>query len=432
MLLNARLNVFIEHLRTPVYRNGYALIASTGITSLLGLVYWAIAAKLYDTEHVGLNYTAISVMIFLSGISQINLQETMIRFIPQAGKQTFRLVVYGYGIIALLSIIVGILFCLGISLWSPALSFLVDTPGGIFWFVLAIIVWGVFVVEDSVLIGLRQALWVPLENAVFSVLKIGLLFVLALSFAQTGIFISWTVSVALIIVPINYLIFRRLIPHHVEQSQSASLTISIRQLTRYIAGNYVAALLSSMSSALLPVLITQVAGATANAHFSIAWIIGSALQIVTANMATSMTVEAAADTNTTAEGFRRRALLSIGRLVIPMAVILIVGAPVILQIVGESYGEEGALLLQLLALAAIPNIFNMVHVAMARILHRMKDVIAVYGINAVLVLGLSAIFIPTNGISGVGVAWLISQTVIALMLIVLPRLSRGSSFSTGG
>src|SRR6266550_1264438 len=89
---------FMAHLRTPLYRNGYALMISTGITSALGLLYWAVAARVYQTDNVGLNSMAISVMIFLSGVAQINLQEAMIRYIPRAGARTFRLAVSSYGI----------------------------------------------------------------------------------------------------------------------------------------------------------------------------------------------------------------------------------------------------------------------------------------------------------------------------------------------
>src|SRR4051794_18578789 len=104
----------VGHLRTPLYRNGYALILSTGITSALGLLYWAVAAKFYQTENVGLNSAVISTMIFLSGISQINLQETMVRYLPVAGHRTPRMVIYTYLIVLSLSVLVGLIFCFGI------------------------------------------------------------------------------------------------------------------------------------------------------------------------------------------------------------------------------------------------------------------------------------------------------------------------------
>ncbi|MFN8528584.1 MAG: hypothetical protein U0670_08230 [Anaerolineae bacterium] len=413
-----RVAQILEHLRTPLYRNGYALIVSTGITSLLGLLYWAVAARLYTPENVGLNSSAISIMIFLSGIAQINLQETMIRFIPQSGTRTLRLIASAYGMVILLSAIVALVFCAGIPLWAPSLSFLVASPALIGWFTAALILWGVFVIEDSVLIGLRQTLWVPLENAVFSVLKIGLLVLIAGSFTETGIFISWTVSVLVVIIPINLLIFKRLIPRHIAQTapRPQQETIPLRQLWRYIAGNYAAALLSSMSSALLPIVITQTAGAEANAHFYLAWIIAGALQIVTANMATSLTVEAASD-QANVHLYQRRALIGIARLVIPMTVAVFLSAPLILDLLGESYADEGSLLLRLLALAALPNIYNMVRAALARIRGSMGTVIGIYGSNAIMVLGLSILLMPHIGITGVGLAWMISQTLIAAVLL---------------
>ena len=97
----------MTHLRTPLYRNGYALILSTGITSALGLLYWAVAAKFYSTESVGLNSAVVSTMIFLSGISQLNMQETMIRYIPVMGRRTTRMVIYTYTIVVSLSALVG-------------------------------------------------------------------------------------------------------------------------------------------------------------------------------------------------------------------------------------------------------------------------------------------------------------------------------------
>src|SRR5512142_3301344 len=94
--VSARFADIVAHLRTPLYRNGYFLILSTIMTSVLGFGYWALAANLYKTEDVGLNSAAISVMIFLSGIAQLNLQEAMIRYIPLTGKRTFRFVAFSY------------------------------------------------------------------------------------------------------------------------------------------------------------------------------------------------------------------------------------------------------------------------------------------------------------------------------------------------
>jgi O-antigen/teichoic acid export membrane protein len=413
---------FIAHLRTPLYRNGYALMFSTGITSVLGFLYWAVAARVYQTDDVGLNSMAISIMIFLSSVAQINLQEAMIRFIPRAGVRTLRLVLYSYGIVAVLSILVGIVFCLGISLWAPALSFLIDSPGAILWFAFALMLWGFFVLEDSILIGLRQALYIPFENAIFSVIKIAALVLLASTMPRTGIFASWTLSVVLIIIPVNWLIFKRLIPKHVENSETTVAPISIREMAKYVAANYAAALLASVSTAVLPIMITQIAGATANAHFYVAWIIATSLQIVAANMSTSLTVEASL-AGGDLESQRRHTLSNSARILLPLVILVVLSAPLVLKLVGASY-DEGTVLLQLLAISAIPNLFNMLHVGIARAQNRVWSIIGVYGANAIIALGLSFFLLPHMGITGIGVAWLITQTGIAAVLIIAPKLHR--------
>ena len=52
----------ITHLRTPLYRNGYALVLSSATTSVLGMAYWFLAARTYTPDVVGLNAAAIAAM----------------------------------------------------------------------------------------------------------------------------------------------------------------------------------------------------------------------------------------------------------------------------------------------------------------------------------------------------------------------------------
>src|SRR5205085_6098065 len=111
----------ISHVQTPLYRNAYALIFSSVVGSGLGMFYWVIAANYYTTEIVGLNAAAISAMTFLSGVSRLNLDSALFRFIPQAGPATGRLVMYTYVISQVLAAIIGIIFLLGLGIWAPAL-----------------------------------------------------------------------------------------------------------------------------------------------------------------------------------------------------------------------------------------------------------------------------------------------------------------------
>ena len=83
-------------MRTPVYRNAYALMVSNGLTSGLGLVYWSICARAYPTEVMGASSAAISMMLFLSGAAQLNLRPALLRLLPESGERASWLVRRAY------------------------------------------------------------------------------------------------------------------------------------------------------------------------------------------------------------------------------------------------------------------------------------------------------------------------------------------------
>jgi O-antigen/teichoic acid export membrane protein len=63
----------------PMLRNGYVLIVSATVTQVLGVRYWIVAARTAPAAAVGRNSTAMSVMLFLAGVAELNLMSTLIR-----------------------------------------------------------------------------------------------------------------------------------------------------------------------------------------------------------------------------------------------------------------------------------------------------------------------------------------------------------------
>src|SRR5437868_2245334 len=286
---------FVALMRTPLYRDAYALILSAGTTSGLGIAYWVLAARYYPISALGSNAAAIASMMFLSGVAQLNLMGAMIRFIPAAGRAARRLIGSAYLISSLLAVVVGLIFILGLDVWSPKLGFLRADLQSSVWFILAIVAWGIFALQDNVLTGLRQARWVPIENSVFGIVKITLLILFAKPFPQYGIFASWTICVVAAVVPVNLLIFKRLLPVHIRRTARQATPLVPAQIVRYVAGDYVGSLFSLASTTLLPLMVTQLAGTRANAYFYLAWIIAYSLQLVSMYMTISLTVEASTD-----------------------------------------------------------------------------------------------------------------------------------------
>ncbi len=405
----------VTHLSTPVYRNGYFLLVSSFATSGIGLIYWIIAAHKYPAYMVGINSAIIAAMTLIAGISELNLMSALIRFIPMAGRSTKRFVVFTYLASLGVAAIISFIFIKNLGYWSPALKFLGDNRTLSIWFILSTMAWCIFVLQDSVLTGLRQTSWVPVENTVFSLTKIVLLIIFAVSIPSFGIYASWTFALIVAILPTNYYIFRKLIPTHENREEQAKLSIEPKQIVRFASADYLGAIFWMMTNTLMPVIVTSVSGAEANAYFYLAWTIANSLYLVGPALGASMIVETAKDPHKL-RYYSHRVFSNTMRIVVPAAVLVSAGAPYILLVFGKGYSAEGATLLRLLALSSIPSVFNTVFASTARVQRRMKAVVLTLGSLSSMVLVSSYILLRLDGIVGIGFGWLASQTLVAAII----------------
>lgn len=407
----------VTHLQTPLYRNAYALMLSNGLTSVLGFVYWVVAARFYTEAQVGVGFAIIAAMTFLSGMSQLNMIGVLTRFIPTAGQATFRLVGIAYLSSIITTAVTATIFVLGLNVWGDE-NFVFASSWFLVWFVLANVGYSIFAIQDGVLTGLRRTVWVPVENALFAIAKI--VFLLAFSSValniDDGIFASWAIPIVLAIIPVNIILFWRLIPHHMETTKDQAQPIQVRQLFSFITGDYLGSLLGRAAIAAFPLMIISTLGEESNGYFGIAWQIAFTLQLISISMSTSLTVESAVDEQQFG-AYGRRSLAHLARILVPIVLVIVVGAPFILQIFGENYATQGTSTLRLLALASLPYAVISLYVSYCRVRKRTNRIIFVSGSLFLLSVSTSHILLPVLGISGVGVAWLISQVLIAIVLI---------------
>ncbi len=410
--LGARLRA---HTSIPLYRNAYALMLSGGGSAALGVLYWALASRLYPAEVVGTSSSAIALLALLSGLATLYLDGSVVRFLPRAGRRTLRLVAVAYAITLATAVLAGLAFVAGVDAWTPALSFLGSSGWWIAGTIAAIMTSCVFALQDSVLVAMRRTVWVvPVENIAYGVLKIALLVAFAGVAGRNGILLSWVLPF-LVLIPAVTLVLARSLPRHAAATAANEEVVGPRRIARYAAGNYVGYLCSLVTTRVPPLLVLNVAGASASAYFNLPWIIASTLSLLAVNMMVSLVVEGTVDTDNVGVHVRR-AVAQIARIFVPVVLVLLVGAPYILRILGERYAEEGAPLLRLLALAALPNAFCVIAFGVARLQDRVGVLIASQFALAVAVIGLGAVLLPSMGLEGFGVAWLASQVALALVL----------------
>ncbi|AKJ14119.1 membrane protein [Streptomyces incarnatus] len=405
---------------SPLFRNAYALMLNTGISAVLGLGFWLAAARYYSEDAVGQGSAAIAAMKFLAGLTAVTLTGALARFIPVAGKRTGRLIFSTYAGSSLLVAVAAGVFLLTLDTWGPSYRFLHGTVNGL-GFIVAVIAWNVLTLQDGVLTGLRSATWVPVGNTVFSAVKLALLVAFATALATTGVFVSWVAAIATSVVPLGWLVFRRLVPRHVKATEGRTEPPTLKQVGRFLAGDYTGSLFSLAVIYLVPVLVASQVSSAENAYFYIATTIGGTTDLLAINMGASLTVEGSHDPGRLA-GYTRAALKRMARIMVPIAALWILGAPWILGVFGSGYAHAATPLLRWLAVGSVLRVVIETYFAVLRARSRTAGLAWLQGLLCVLVLGLTLLLLPRMGLTGAGVAEAASLAVIAA--IAAPRLWR--------
>jgi O-antigen/teichoic acid export membrane protein len=407
----------------PLLRSAYSLMLNVVLTSVLGFGFWIAAARMFSSSTVGRDSALISAMLTLSLICQLNLSSGILRFLPIVKLDPARAVIGAYVLTAALTTLIGALFVVVAPNAAHNYHFLREDSGIAVTYVAAAALWSVFTLQDAVLTALRRAPWVPAENATFGVLKIAALPLLLAVGTGHAIFIAWVIPMAMLVVPVNYLIFAKIIPNWPGPGTESSPVqrFGWRGLRRFLAQEYVAGLFAQAASTMLPVLIVAVLGSSENAYFYIPFTIVSAFDLLFANVAASLTVEGAlAETR-----FPTLARLIVRRfrfMLIAGVAVLVAGASLVLLPFGPRYVQAGAPVLRLLACASAFRAIIVLFGVICRVEGRASRILTIQASIFTMVIGLAIVLGEAQGIEGVALAWLIANGIAGCA--AMPRVLR--------
>ncbi|MFJ5263030.1 lipopolysaccharide biosynthesis protein [Streptomyces sp. NPDC088387] len=405
---------------SQLFRNAYALMLNTGISAVLGLGFWLAAARHYSESSVGQGSAAIAAMKLLAGLTAVTLTGALARFIPIAGRATGRLIFRTYTGSSLIVAVAAGVFLLTLDVWGPSYRFL-HGPLPAAGFVVAVVAWNLLTLQDGVLTGLRSAPWVPVGNTVFSAVKLGLLIAFAAAIPTAGVFVSWVAAIAFSVLPLGWLVFRRLVPRHVKATQDRAKPPTLREVGRFLAGDYTGSLFSLAVVYLVPVIVASQVSSADNAYFYITTTIGGTVNLLAINMGASLTVEGSHDPARLAAN-TRAALRRMARIMLPVAAVLFFGAPWILGVFGGGYADAATPLLRWFAVGAVLRVVMETYFAVLRAQSRTAGLAWMQGLLCALVLGLTLLLLPRMGLTGAGVAEISSLAVI--VAIAAPKLYR--------
>jgi O-antigen/teichoic acid export membrane protein len=324
------------------------MISSVG-SAILGVAFWGIAAHLATATAVGRMSAEITAMILLATLAQLSFGTIFERFLPVAGAQTRSFVIRAYVMCVICAFVVTSIYAFS----GLAHSFL---PSAFIWralFVVAVVLWTIFALQDSVLIGLRASKWVPLENILFGAMKLALLPILVAASPDQGIFLAWSVPVILTLIAVNWYIFRTRIPDHVMLSVHTETLPRSKELIVLAGAQYATLLYSTLTPAIVTLIVIQRLGAVANAHYYMPALITGSLSVFLLSVYKSFLVEAASEPY----ALRHHTNMAIGTMsavLVPSVLIGVIFAPFILRIVGSAYATHATITLLRMLLLSLP------------------------------------------------------------------------------
>lgn len=399
----------------PMMRNSLAIMSSTVLTSLLGYVFWLIAARIFSREVNGTAATTSAIQATVL-IASIGAAAALVEWLPRCTTALeWRQRVTTGIVVSIVTATVGaivVVAVLGAGFGTlPQLA----SPLGATMFVAACVFFAVGLVIDYIAVAEHRGGLLLVRNMVMCGFRIPLIFIpVAAVSGADSILSAWTVAAALSLVwtvaTFGSRAGRSLRPSFTD------LVPNIRQMASSLVGQHLITVTAMMAGYVLPIVVYARLSATDNAYFYITWMLGSVFFIISPAVSAALFVEGAANPQAMPQ-LVRRCFLMVGGLLLGPTVVYLVGGQFILGLFGADYVDHGYALLLVLTLSAIPDAITNIAVAVLRASNRMQEALLLNGGMLLACVATTWIVLPATGIVGVGWCWLISQALGAAWVI---------------
>ena len=395
--------------------NAGSLVGTTAVTSVLGFVYWWLAARQFSPEAVGLASAAISAMTLIGTFGMLGLNTLLIGELSRQKGQEVSL------ISAALILVGGVGGCLGIvyAFVAPYLStdfqVLAASIGNVALFAVGVGFTSITLVLDQALIGLLRGglqLW---RNTLFAGVKLAALFVAGLWLSHAvglTIYATWIIGNAFSLAALaGFVIVKRGWPGRIYLPQWELL----RKLGPAALKHHALNLTLQAPPLILPVLVTVLLSATVNAWFYVSWSLSSVANTI--SVALALTLYAVSSAQPSALARKIRLTLGLAFIACLLANgVLLLGTRQVLGLFGHSYSEQAAWSLRILSLESFPFIIKNHYVALSRIRGQVARTTLLTIATGLLELAGSAVGARLGGLNGLSLGWFAAMCVEAVFM----------------
>jgi len=372
------------------------------IGSSLGFIFWIVVARYYAASEIGLAVALISSAGFVTNISRLGLDISTVRFLARE-KDKKGFVNTCLTIVASSTILITILFVLGLNIWGQKIEFVKNSPTYFIAFVVFTAFLGVLPILNNVFIALRNAKYVFIQNIIFIGLKIPLPIIMAPVFTTFGIFGAWGLSLIFTIIISLFFLLKKSMPGYIPNP------VVKKDILRYIlnfsVGNYIVNFFGNLPPLILPLIILNLLMPEDNAYYYIAFSISTLIFAIPRAFSLSLLAEGSLEEKTILKNLKKAMRYTYG-LLIPIIIIIVVFGDKLLLIYGKGYSTSGYLLLSMFAVSGLFVALSYFYTTFLRVHLRVTELMAITIARTLAVIVLSYILIPDVGIIGVGFVYI--------------------------
>ncbi|MEU4219820.1 lipopolysaccharide biosynthesis protein [Actinoplanes sp. NPDC026623] len=352
-----------------LFLNAGSLMATTAITSLFGFAYWWLAAQFASKEAVGQASAAVSAMTLIGTIGMFGMGTMLISDLPALRGRKWELISTCLLVAGSAATVGGLVYVAIAHLAIPGLQNALGSTAATVLLVFGIALNAMTLVLDEALVGLLQGPMQLMRNAWFSVIKLvllGVLVVLPLTVTGGELLLTWIAGAVASVVILGRALRRKAMIDSVRPRAAL-----LRGRGRATFDHNLLNLATYLPRAALPLVVTAVLSAEANASFYTAFMVLSFLAMVPGNVALTLFAVASGDKAALRSKVRMGLLICVGG-GLPVSLVVVFAAKPIMGLFGSGYAESAGTALTILALTYLPFVFHHFFLAISRVQGRVR------------------------------------------------------------
>ncbi len=392
--------------------NAGSLVGTTVVTSVLGLPYWWVAARLFSPQALGLSSAAISAMTLLGTACILGLGTLLVGELPRHPGKEASIISAALLLVAGLGVFSGVLCAVIAPLLSADLGPLRAGIAAIGLFAGGVSLTAITIVLDQALIGLWRGELQFFRNAFFSVVKLALVFGAGLWLSHKvglTIYATWAAGNAISLVPlIGYAVLKGGLSRRVYHPEWRLLW----KLGPAALQHHVLNLILRVPALTLPVLVTILLSVTMNAWFYVAFMIANFVFSVPYALSTVLF----ATNSTRPADLAQKVRLTLGLSTVTsllMLGMLLFGTKQVLGLFGPGYALQASWSLRILLLGVFPLIIKNHYLTIGRIQNRMSYMIFPMLAGVLLELVGATLGARLGSLPGLSLGWVLALFIEA-------------------